>query len=167
MRGTALAFTAVVLLSACGGRGASNASQAANPACNNAGFLRVQAGFAGGSVSGDQLVDVCGTVTRVRTARRTRSGRHGYFYVAIPGATSGRIEVVANLDAMAEAGSGAPPAWPWVAQGDRVYVQGRYYYDGPQSQGIDWTEADADRNWPHQGYVVVCNADGKDCTKYQ
>jgi hypothetical protein len=131
--------------------------------------LKIQTGFASGAISGDQRVNVCGSVTRVRSARRTRSGTHGYFYVAIPGAAGryGDIEVVANLDAMGQAASGQPPAWPWVAQGDRVYVQGRYYYDSPQSQGIDWTEADTDRNWPYTGYVVVCDSSGGSCRKFQ
>lgn len=31
------------------------------------------------------------------------------------------------------------PTWPWVAKGDQTDVLGRYYYDNPQSQGIDWT----------------------------
>src|ERR1700722_12997457 len=82
------------------------------------------------SLSTNQPADVCGAVVRVLPAQRTRSGLHGYFYVAL--STGRQIEIVSNLDAMAEAPSGAPPAqWPWVAAGDYVYVQGRYYYDSP------------------------------------
>ena len=159
-----LALALVLAAAACSGGAATHTADAAG-SCDNAGFVRVQSGFADGSLQGDRLVDVCGSVSRVRTARRTRSGRHGYFYVQIPG--SGAIEVVANLDAMARAPSGTPPAWPWVAVGDRVVVRGRYYYDNPQSQGIDWTEDDTGRNWPHTGYVIVCEPGGGSCRTYQ
>jgi hypothetical protein len=127
----------------------------------------MQAGFANGSLHGDQFVNVCGTVSLVRPARRTKSGRHGYFYVRIPGAAgNGQIEIVANLDAMAQAPNDAPPDWPWVVPGNQVTVRGRYYYDSPQSQGIDWIEDDTDRNWAHTGYVVVCEANGGECRTY-
>ena len=98
----------------------------------------------------------------------TSSGDHGYFYVSIPGSASpGTIEIVSNLDAMAEASTDQPPStWPWVAVGDYVYVQGRYYYDNSSSQGIDWTEDDTDSSWSHVGWVVVCNASGTSCNKY-
>jgi len=137
-------------------------------ACNNAGFVTDQSEFAAGSISADQLVDVCGQVTQVLAKKTTSSGTHGYFYVSIPGAASpGTIEIVSNLDAMAEASTDDPPStWPWVAVGDYVYVQGRYYYDSSSSQGIDWTEDDTDSSWEHTGYVVVCNASGAGCSKY-
>src|ERR1700733_5354946 len=78
-------------------------------------------------ITTDQPADLCGAVAAVEPARTTRSGRHGYFVV---GLSSGQtITNVSNLDAMAQAPGGAPPArWPWVAVGDYVYVQGRYYY---------------------------------------
>jgi hypothetical protein len=113
-------------------------------------------------------VNVCGEVTSVRRERSTRSGRHGYFYVTIPGYPNPRgIEIVSNLDAMGSASSGEPPAWPWVAPGDYVYVQGRYYYDSPRRSGIDWTEAETSASWPHNGYVAVCNASGQGCTLFR
>jgi hypothetical protein len=124
-------------------------------ACNDAGFLTDQSEFGSGKISADQLVDICGVVTQVLAKKTTSSGTHGYFYVQIPG--GGTIEIVSNLDAMAEASTDQPPStWPWVAVGNYVYVQGRYYYDSSSSQGIDWTEDDTDSSWSHTGYVAVC-----------
>jgi hypothetical protein len=133
--------------------------------CDDAQFTADQQRFAAGTMTGDQLVDVCGSVTRVRGARRTKSGTHGYFYVRMP--SGYQLEIVANLDAMAQAPADRPPSsWPWVATGDYVYVEGRYYYDDPSSQGVDWTEGDTGRSWPHTGYVAVCNASRANCMKY-
>jgi hypothetical protein len=134
-------------------------------ACNNTQFLTDQSEFAAGSISADQLVDICGSVTQVLASKKTSSGTHGYFYVQMP--SGYQIEVVSNLDAMAEASTDKPPStWPWVAVGDYVYVQGRYYYDNSSSQGVDWTEDDTDSSWEHTGYVAVCNASGASCSKY-
>ncbi len=134
-------------------------------ACNNTQFLTDQSEFAAGSISADQLVDICGNVTQVLAKKTTSSGTHGYFYVQMP--SGYQIEIVSNLDAMAEASTGKPPStWPWVAVGDYVYVQGRYYYDNSSSQGVDWTEDDTDSSWEHTGYVAVCNASGGACSKY-
>jgi hypothetical protein len=106
-------------------------------------------------------------VTQVLPEQTTSSGTHGYFYVSIPGSSSSTIEIVSNLDAMAEASTDQPPSsWPWVSVGDYVYVQGRYYYDSSSSQGIDWTEDDTDSSWSHVGWVVVCNSSGTSCNKY-
>ena len=137
-------------------------------ACNNAGFVTDQSEFASGKISADQLVDVCGQVTQVLASEKTSSGTHGYFYVSIPGSASpGTIEIVSNLTAMGEDPNPPPTTWPWVAVGDYVYVQGRYYYDSSSSQGIDWTEDDTDSNWEHPGYVVVCNSAGTSCSLYE
>ena len=137
-------------------------------ACNNAGFITDQSEFASGELSSDQLVDVCGQVTQVLAKKTTSSGTHGYFYVSIPGSASpGTIEIVSNLTAMGEDPNPPPSTWPWVAVGDEVYVQGRYYYDSASSQGIDWTEDDTDSNWEHTGYVVVCNSSGASCNLYE
>lgn len=143
------------------------ASPSAAP-CNDSQFDTFQSEFAAGTISADQLVDVCGQVTQVLPKKTTSSGTHGYFYVSIPGSASpGTIEIVSNLDAMAEASTDQPPStWPWVAVGDYVYVQGRYYYDNSSSQGIDWTEDDTDSSWSHVGWVYVCNSSGADCQKY-
>jgi hypothetical protein len=133
--------------------------------CNNTQFLNDQSAFAAGSITADQFVDVCGSVTQVLAAKKTSSGNHGYFYVQMP--SGYQIEIVSNLDAMAEASTDKPPTtWPWVAVGQYVYVQGRYYYDNSSSQGIDWTEDDTSSSWPHLGYVAVCNSSGANCAKY-
>jgi hypothetical protein len=133
--------------------------------CNNTQFLTDQSNFAAGKITADQLVDICGDVTQVLAAKKTSSGDHGYFYVEMP--SGYQIEIVSNLDAMAEASTDKPPStWPWVAVGDYVYVQGRYYYDNSSSQGVDWTEDDTDSSWSHTGYVAVCNASGANCSKY-
>ncbi len=137
-------------------------------ACNDTGFVTDQSEFGSGEISADQLVDVCGQVTQVLAAKTTSSGKHGYFYVSIPGSASpGTIEIVSNLDAMGKDPNPPPTTWPWVAVGDYVYVQGRYYYDSSSSQGIDWTEDDTDSNWEHTGYVVVCNSAGASCNLYE
>ena len=133
--------------------------------CNNQQFLTDQSNFAAGKITADQFVQVCGTVTQVLPAKTTTSGRHGYFYVQMPGGYN--IEIVSNLDAMAQASTNRPPTtWPWVAVGNYVYVQGRYYYDNASSQGIDWTEDDTSSSWQHTGDVVVCNSAGAACNFY-
>ena len=132
-------------------------------ACDDAQFLNYQAEFGAGTISGDQLVEICGQVTQVLPSKVTASGNHGYFYVQIP--NGGTIEIVSNLDAMAQAPTNDPPSWPWVATGNYVYVQGRYYYDNSSSQGIDWTEDDTG-SWPYTGYVAVCDSTGNGCVKY-
>ncbi len=132
-------------------------------ACDDAQFLNYQAEFGAGTISGDQLVDICGQVTQVLPSKVTASGNHGYFYVQIP--NGGTIEIVSNLDAMAQAPTNDPPSWPWVATGNYVYVQGRYYYDNASSQGIDWTEDDTG-SWPYTGYVAVCDSSANNCMKY-
>ncbi len=134
-------------------------------ACNDTQFLTDQSEFAAGSISADQLVDICGSVTQVLAKKTTSSGTHGYFYVVMP--SGYQIEIVSNLDAMAEASTDKPPStWPWVAVNDYAYVQGRYYYDNSSSQGVDWTEDDTDSSWSHTGYVAVCNSSGGSCSKY-
>jgi hypothetical protein len=133
--------------------------------CNNQQFLTDQSNFANGTITADQFVDICGPVTQVLPAKTTTSGRHGYFYVQMP--SGYQIEIVSNLDAMAQAPTNQPPStWPWVAVNQYVYVQGRYYYDNASSQGVDWTEDDTSGSWPHVGYVAVCNASGGSCSKY-
>ena len=142
----------------------SIATTAAFP-CNNTQFNADQSAFAAGTITADQPEDVCGAVTQVLAEKDTSSGHHGYFYVELP--SGYQIEIVSNLDAMAEASTDTPPStWPWVAVNQYVYVQGRYYYDSSSSQGIDWTEDDTSSSWSHLGYVAVCTASGTSCQKY-
>jgi hypothetical protein len=132
--------------------------------CNNNQFTTYQNEFAAGTITADQEVNVCGAVTQVLAAKKTSSGNHGYFYVQLP--SGYQIEIVSNLDAMAQASTDKPPStWPWVAVNQYVYVQGRYYYDNSSSQGIDWTEDDTG-SWPNVGYVAVCTTTGTNCQKY-
>ncbi len=132
--------------------------------CNDQQFLNDQGAFASVTLSGDQLEDVCGSVTQVLPSKTTSSGLHGYFYVKMPSGYN--IEIVSNLDAMAQAPTNQPPStWPWVSVGQYVYVQGRYYYDNASSQGIDWTEDDTG-SWPYVGWVGVCDSSGNNCQKY-
>lgn len=115
--------------------------------CNDPKFLQDQKSFENGNITADQPEDVCGMVTAVLPAKKTRSGNHGYFYVQV--ASGVTIEIVSDLGQM------NAPTWPWVAVGDTAYVQGRYYYDNDDSQGIDWTHHGTSSSWPHAGYVVV------------
>jgi len=138
---------------------------AATGACDDARFARDRSAFTAGTLSGDQPEDVCGTVTRVRRARETRSGAHGYFDVRLP--AGGTVEVIANLDAMARTRTDAPPGWPWVAPGDAVEVRGRYFFDAPGRDGIDWVEGDVGRSWPYPGFVTVCTANRTRCATYR
>ncbi|MBB2167392.1 DUF3465 domain-containing protein [Gluconacetobacter aggeris] len=128
----------------------AQAQEAIGPACDNRHFLAVQQAFEDGSLRGDQPVHVCGRVIAVSRQRRTRSGWHGYFYVDVGQGVS--IRIVSDLDRM------AAPAWPWVAKEDAVDVVGRYYYDNPRSQGIDWTHHGTGRTWGMPGYVAVNGA---------
>ncbi|NVN10923.1 DUF3465 domain-containing protein [Nguyenibacter vanlangensis] len=140
----ALALGAIL---AFGGGGAARAQQAIGPSCDNGHFLAVQQQFEDGAQRGDQPVHVCGRVVAVSHARHTRSGWHGYFYLDVGSGVS--IRIVSDLDRM------NAPAWPWVARGDMADVVGRYYYDNPRSQGIDWTHHGTGRNWAMPGYVTV------------
>ncbi len=134
-------------------------------ACNNAQFTTYQTEFGNGTLTADQFVDICGAVTQVLAKKKTSSGTHGYFYIELP--SGYQIEIVSNLDAMAEAPTDQPPTtWPWVAVGQYTYVQGRYYYDSSSSQGVDWTEDDTSSSWSHVGYVAVCTSSGTNCAKY-
>ncbi|OUI79182.1 hypothetical protein HK18_04640 [Commensalibacter intestini] len=119
-------------------------------ACNNQGFLQAQQIFKNNSYfpsKADVPVHVCGKVIALSKARYTRSGEHGYFYLNIGSGVS--IRIVSNLDEM------NAPSWPWVHKGDYVEVVGRYYYDNPRRQGVDWTHKGTSRKWPHSGYVMI------------
>lgn len=116
--------------------------------CDNQDFLSKQQAFESGGSKKDVPVHICGTVLAISPkAKKTRSGRHGYFYVTV--APNVSIRIVTNLDEM------QTPAWPWVAKGDAVEVVGRYYYDSPRKQGVDWTHHGTGRSWDVPGYVIV------------
>lgn len=118
--------------------------------CDNQSFLQAQQNFEKNAYpysKPDIHVHVCGNVIAFSKVRYTRSGTHGYFYLKIGSGVS--IRIVSNLDEM------HTPPWPWVKKGDYVEVAGRYYYDNPRRQGIDWTHQGTSRKWPYAGYVIV------------
>ncbi|NHO33589.1 DUF3465 domain-containing protein [Acetobacter fallax] len=134
--------------------GAFAEAQTVSPVCDNSGFLAAQRTFENGGMRDDVPVHVCGRVIAVsHKARRTRSGWHGYFYMDTGNGVS--IRIVSDLDEM------NAPDWPWVSKGDQTEVVGRYYYDKPRRQGIDWTHHGTGRSWGMPGYVIVNG------TKYQ
>ncbi|MDF7673652.1 DUF3465 domain-containing protein [Acetobacteraceae bacterium ESL0709] len=90
---------------------------------------------------------VCGSVVKVYRSRKSRSGWHGYFLMTVGQGQT--LRIVSNLDNM------NAPQWPWVAEGDMIDVRGRYYFDGPHRQGLDWTHHGTSRKWPWGGYVTV------------
>ncbi len=138
---------AVALVAALGtacapaGRADGGGPAGAPGACNEPAFLRDRALPA----PVNDEVTVCGTVASVRAPRRTRSGLHQYFFVALRGARP--VEVVCNDDEM-----GGPIP---VRAGQRAVVHGRYYKDPDGREGIDWTHAGTGRAWSSPGYVVL------------
>lgn len=116
--------------------------------CDNSGFVQAQQTFENGGRKQDVPVHICGQVVAVSTkAKHTRSGWHGYFYVNVGQGIS--IRVVSNLDEM------NAPEWPWVRDGDMADIVGRYYYDSPRRQGIDWTHKGTGSSWDIPGYVII------------
>ena len=101
-----------------GGNTEGRTSAGSSFTCSDTQFLHDQSAFAAGTIHADQFEQICGTVTSVLAAARTGSGTHGYFYLRLAAPSNEQIEIVANLDAMAEAPTGDPPAtWPWVSSG--------------------------------------------------
>lgn len=126
----------------------SEAYQTVPASCDNRDFMAKQQAFENGGPKADVPVHICGTVIALSPkTRRTRSGWHGYFYVAV--APNISIRIVSGLDEM------NAPAWPWVNKGDQVEVVGRYYYDSFRKQGVDWTHHGTGRAWHVSGYVTV------------
>lgn len=122
--------------------------QTAPASCDNRDFIAKQQAFENGGPKADVPVHLCGTVVAISPrAKRTRSGWHGYFYVAV--APNISIRIVSGLDEM------NAPAWPWVNKGDQVEVVGRYYYDSLRRQGVDWTHHGTGWSWHVPGYVTV------------
>lgn len=90
----------------------SEAYQTVPASCDNRDFMAKQQAFENGGPKADVPVHICGTVIALSPkARRTRSGWHGYFYVAV--APNISIRIVSGLDEM------NAPAWPWVNKGIR------------------------------------------------
>lgn len=147
LRGAAGVATLLAGLSCYTGSAVAQAASVA-PTCDNNAFLAAQRTFENGGTRQDVPAHVCGRVIAVSSrARHTRSGWHGYFYMDVGQGVS--IRIVSGLDEM------NAPNWPWVAKGDQVDVVGRYYYDSPRRQGIDWTHHGTGRSWNVPGYVVV------------
>lgn len=96
----------------------------------------------------DSPEHICGTVTKVFRSKKTKSGLHGYFLLLVDNGKP--IKIVVNLEEMTNA-----PAWPWVNEGDDVEVEGRYYFDSPQKQGVDWTHHGNSPKWGWPGFVIV------------
>ncbi|WP_369692607.1 hypothetical protein [Aristophania vespae] len=90
---------------------------------------------------------VCGKVVRVFRARKSRSGWHGYFLLSV--GEGKPLRIVSNLDEM------NAPQWPWVKEGDEIETRGRFYFDSPRRQGLDWTHHGTSRKWPWGGFVNV------------
>jgi hypothetical protein len=108
------------------------------PACNNAGFLATQHAHANHAE-----VTFCGTVVRLRPAKRTRSGVHRYIFVDV--GHNDTIEIDANLDEMGN--------FP-VSVGDSAIVRGEYYYDEDGREGVHWTHH-TDRGTHPAGYLTL------------
>ncbi|QCE33369.1 DUF3465 domain-containing protein [Acetobacteraceae bacterium] len=117
--------------------------------CDNSAFLKEEASNAQNYFqrrAPDMPVHICGEVTRTFPAKKTRSGRHFYFLLNI--VPHKAIRIVVNLDEMQN-------HRPYIRVGDRVEVQGRYYYDNPHSQGVDWTHHGTSQKWGWPGFVAV------------
>jgi hypothetical protein len=107
-------------------------------ACDNAGFLAVQQ-----ARTNHAEVTFCGTVVRLRPAKRTRSGWHRYVYVDV--GHGDVIEIDADLDQM-----GSFP----VSDGEHAEVRGEYYYDPDGHEGVHWTHHTG--RGPHPpGYLTL------------
>ena len=115
---------------------------ATRAACDNGGFLALQAEHA----AGNHEVTVCGNVAQVLPERTTASGRHKYFFITVDPAGD-TIEIVTNVEITGEFD---------VKVGALANVHGRYYRDSIGTQGIDWTHHnDAGAGWPYPGYVQL------------
>ncbi|AQS84295.1 MAG: DUF3465 domain-containing protein [Acetobacter aceti] len=128
--------------------GTSSFARSVSSTCDNSSFVQAQQAFENGGQKQDVPVHICGQVVAVsEKAKHTRSGWHGYFYVNVGQGIS--IRVVSNLDEI------NAPEWPWVRDGDMADIVGRYYYDSPRRQGIDWTHKGTGGSWDIPGYVII------------
>lgn len=131
-------WAAAAIVAALSFGGIGSAARADAPACNLSGFLAAQHAHANHAE-----VTLCGTVTRLRTPRRTRSGLHRLFYVDV--GRRNRVEIDANLDVMGD--------FP-IANGEPVLVRGEYYYDRNGRDGVHWTHH-TDRGSHPAGYITL------------
>jgi len=109
--------------------------------CDNAGYLAARK-----IAHARTEVTICGTVARVRAARRTRSGLHLWFYVRV--APHVRARVIADESVLGPL---------LVRVGDTVEVQGRFFRDRDGFDGIDWTHriSGSHSSWSTPGFIVV------------
>lgn len=115
---------------------------ASRAACDDAGFLALEAEHATGYLE----VTVCGNVAQVLPERVTASGRHKYFFITIDPAGD-TIEVATNVEITGEFD---------VKVGALANVRGRYSRDTIGTQLIDWTHHNtASSGWPIPGYVQL------------
>ncbi len=147
-----LAALVALLVSACGGPTSSTSSTSATAStatttssapevagtCNLAGFLAAQHAHVNHAE-----VTLCGTVTRVRAARRSRSGVHRNFFVDVGGGDV--IVIDANVDVMGD--------FP-IHVGEPATIRGEYYYDEDGREGVHWTHH-TDRGRHPAGYVIL------------
>jgi hypothetical protein len=104
---------------------------ASRAACDDAGFLALEAEHA----TGYHEVTVCGNVAQVLPERVTASGRHKYFLITIDPAGD-TIEIATNVEITGEFD---------VKVGDTI-----------GTQRIDWTHHNtANAAWPYPGYVQL------------
>ncbi|OAG77258.1 hypothetical protein Amal_01508 [Acetobacter malorum] len=62
----------------------TDVAQTVSPTCDNQDFLSKQLAFENGGARTDTPVHICGSVLAVSPkAQHTRSGWHGYFYLAV------------------------------------------------------------------------------------
>jgi hypothetical protein len=147
LRGLAFVAVAGVLAALFAGCSSPTAAQSSSASasrsdepgsCNLANFLAVQHAHVNHAE-----VTLCGTVTRVRKPRRSRSGVHRNFFVDVGGGDV--IVIDANVDIM-----GDFPIHP----GERTTIRGEYYYDDDGREGIHWTHH-TDRGPHPAGYVLL------------
>ncbi len=109
--------------------------------CDNAGYLAAR------KISHARTeVTICGTVVRVRSVRRTRSGLHRWFYVRIAPHVVARV--IADESVLGPL---------LIHVGDKAEVQGRFFRDRDGFDGIDWTHRidGTHSSWSTPGFVVI------------
>ena len=131
------ALAACALFASCSGRIGNGKSGL----CDNAGYLAARK-----IAHARSEVTICGTVVRVRAARRTRSGLHLWFYVRVAPHVVARV--IADESVLGPL---------LVRVGDKAEVQGRFFRDRDGFDGIDWTHRidGTHSSWSTPGFVVI------------